>query len=353
MIYKYTESAPRWINFENKSAVKGGGGVENRGAKGHAWEHFLNGEEKILCDLHASGIVRRIWFTLSNRSQNALKNVIIKMLWDDAETPQVEAPIGDFFCMGSGKMKAFENEYFSTAEGRSFSCYIPMPFKRHCKIVLCNNTGADINNLFYDINVTLEDVNNDDMYFHALYREIKPNKLCEDVEILPKTFGIGRFLGANIAVTPDKDQYKDTWWGEGEVKIFIDGDGEYPTLVGTGAEDYIGSAWELGEFINRYQGCVTKDESSVSMYRFHVKDPICFQKDISVRLQAMGGGFYDKVKKVIDNGGKYALVSYDDGDLHGIYKADFEGELRGYVNFFREDSYATVAYYYLKEDQNV
>ncbi len=348
MIYKFKNCEPRWINFENKSGKKGGGGISNNAAKGHAWEHFNAGEEKVLCDFSGSGIVRRIWITLSDRSVNALQNIVIKMFWDNSDKPQVEVPIGDFFCMGLGKMVKFENEFFTTAEGRSFSCYIPMPFKKHCKIVLVNNTGEFINNLFYDINMTLENVSDEDMYFHASFNETAHNEFEKDVSILPKTVGEGRYLGANITVIPDSEQYGDVWWGEGEVKVYIDGDTQYPTLVGTGAEDYVGSAWELGEFTNRYQGCVLRDKNSVSMYRFHIKDPVVFKKDIAVNIQAMGGGMADKVNEIIKNGGKCVPVTYDDGDLHHIYKNEFNEDLRGYVNFFRTDCYRIVAYYYLK-----
>ena len=130
--------------------------------------------------------------------------------------------------------------------------------------------------------------------------------------------------------------------------MFIDGDTQYPTLSGTGAEDYIGSAWELGEFINRYQGCVMRDGNAVSMYRFHVDDPICFEKDICVTIQAMGGGMAEKVKNVLENGCPCIPVTYDNGELHHIYKVDSDLELSGYVNFYRIDHYRIVAYYYKK-----
>ena len=158
----------------------------------------------------------------------------------------------------------------------------------------------------------------------------------------------GRFLGANIAVIPNEELYPNIWWGEGEVKLFIDGDNEYPTLAGTGAEDYVGSAWELGEFINDSQGCVTRINNAVSMYRFHIKDPIYFKNDIRVEIQAMGGGTWENVKKAFESGAPCVAVTYDDGDIHQIYKKDKETELKGYVNFFRKDRYRTVAYYYKK-----
>ncbi len=348
MLYKYQDSQPRWVNFENHTGVKGAGGIENQGAKGHAWEPFAVGEEKVLCDLDGSGVVRCFWLTLGDLSAHALQNLILRMYWDFSITPQVEAPIGDFFGMGLGKMARFENEFFSTAEGRCFSCTIPMPFRTHCKIILVNRTGRRIKNLFYDLHLTLETVSEEDMLFHAQFREASPNKLEEDVCILPRTIGQGRYLGANIAVIPDEAQYGDLWWGEGEVKIYLDGDTQYPTLVGTGAEDYVGSAWGLGEFINRFQGCVTMEKQAASMYRFHVKDPIFFQNDIAVTIQAMGGGPAERVQQLIERGSRLSLVSRDDGDFHPIYKQAQTEPLTGYVNFFREDHYRIVAYFYLK-----
>ena len=344
-MYKYKNSEPRWINFENPKGEKGRGATENRGAKGHAWEHFNIGEEKALCDFEGCGVIRRIWITLNERCEEVLQNVIIKMFWDDSDVPQVNVPLGDFFCMSTGKMKSFENHFFSTAEGRSFGCTIPMPFKKSCRIVLCNYSDKYINNLFYDINLTLEDISDEDMYFYAEFRDIKQNEIEKEVEILPKIKGEGRFMGTSIGVFPNEEWYGDLWWGEGEVKIYLDGDKENPTLAGTGAEDYVGSAWELSEFINDCQGCVSREKNTVSMYRFHVNDPIFFKNDISVKIQAMGGGDANKVKKVLEQGYPCIPVTYDDGDVHHIYKEEY-GEIKGYVNFFRCDRYRVTVYYY-------
>lgn len=346
MIYKFKKSEPRWINFENPNGQKGKGGIENKGAKGHAWEHFFENEEKVLCDFDGSGVVRRIWITINDRSKEVLQNVIVKMYWDHSKEPQVEVPLGDFFCMGLGEMRAFDNAFFTTAEGRSFCCTIPMPFKKNAKIVLCNNTGKYINNLFYDINLTLEEIDNDDMYFCASFQDVT-NELEQDVEILPKTVGEGRFLGTSIAVIPNTELYGNVWWGEGEVKVYLDGD-EQPTLCGTGAEDYIGSAWELGEFINDAQGCVCRIGNAVSMYRFHINDEIYFKNDIRVTLQTMGGGMWASVKPILESGAPCVPVTYDDGNVHHIYKNYSGEELEGYVNFFRVDRFRLTAYYYKK-----
>lgn len=348
MVYKYKKSEPRWINFENPKGEKGKGAIENCGAKGHAWEHFYENETKTLCDFEGSGVVRRMWITVGDRSPEVLQGLMLRMYWDNSEIPQVDVPMGDFFCMGLGIMKPFENCFFSTAEGRSFSCFIPMPFRKRCKITLTNNSGKYINNLFYDINLSLEDVDSDDMYFYAKFIKTELNEIEKNVEILPRLSGTGRFLGTNICVIPNEEWYKGIWWGEGEVKIYLDGDKEYPTLAGTGAEDYIGSAWELGEYINNYSGCVTKQGDSVSMYRFHVEDPIFFNEDISVQFQTIGGGDAEYVKKVIEKGYPCVPVTYDNGTFYRIYKKNENVNLDGYVNFFRCDSYRTVAYYYMK-----
>lgn len=348
MIYQFKNSIPRWINFENKNGEAGNGGIENNGAKGHAFEKFDVNEEKVLCDLDGSGVVRKIWITLRDRSPQVLQNVYIRAYWDNSDTPQVNVPIGDFACMGTGEMKGFENRFFSTAEGRSIMCTVPMPFKNHAKITLLNASGIFIKNLFYDIDLTLEDLDDDVMYFHADFSDIPENELESDVEILNCKNSKGRFLGTNITVFPNEN-YRNLWWGEGEVKIYLDGDTKYATLVGTGAEDYVGSAWELGEFINATQGCVTKTDTAVSMYRFHDDDPIYFKNGIKVTLQAMGGGTSQIVKELIANNVPLAPVSYSIGGIfHKIYKTEYNvDDLDGYVCFFRQDRYRTVAYYYL------
>ena len=345
-LFSFKNSEPRWINFENPRGEKGLGARENNGAKGHAWEHFYDGEEKVLCDFEGCGVVRRIWITLNERDPHTLQNVYIKMFWDGAERPQVNVPLGDFFCMGLGVMRGFQNRFFSTAEGRSFLCFIPMPFRKHAKILLCNQSGRYINNLFYDINLTLEPLDKEVMYFHTHFCD-RTNELEQNVEILPSLDGSGRFLGANIAVLPNEELYGGVWWGEGEVKIFLDGDETYPTLAGTGAEDYVGSAWELGEFINDAQGCVSRIGNAVSMYRFHLDDPVFFRENIRVELQAMGGGGADAVKDCMDRGAPLTLVTTDDGNVHHVYK-DPTAEPLGYTNFFRQDRYRTVAYFYKK-----
>ncbi|MBE6611105.1 MAG: DUF2961 domain-containing protein [Ruminococcaceae bacterium] len=346
MIYEFKNSEPRWITFENPKGEKGKGAMENNGAKGHPAETFPAGSVKTLCDFDGCGIVRRIWITVNERAPEILKNIRLRMYWDNAAEPQVDVPLCDFFCMGLGEMRPFENRYFTTAEGRSFCCTIPMPFRRHAKITLANECGTDIRNLFYDIDLTLEALSDAVMYFHADFTHIPQNELEKDVTILNCTSG-GRYLGASIAIYPDNGRYKGLWWGEGEIKMYIDGDTDYPTVVGTGAEDYTGSAWGLGEFINRDQGCANKKDGNFSFYRFHVEDAIYFKENIRVTLQTIGGGEAKDVITLAERGVPHTVISYDSDCIHGVYGQDYSRDgLAGWVNFYRQDEYRIVAYYY-------
>lgn len=349
MIYQYQRIEPRWISFENTSGAKGAGGTENNGAKGHPFESLKANEEKTLCNFNGCGIIRRIWLTINDRSPEALQNIYVKMFWDGADTPHVNVPLGDFFLMGLGQMKPLENEFFTTGEGRSFCCTIPMPFRKSARIVLYNASELNLTHLYYDVDLTLEPLDENTMYFCATFQDILQNELEKDLIIFESHTKPGRFLGTNLAIIPDTEKYGNLWWGESEVKIFLDGDSEHATLVGTGLEDYIGSAWCLGEFINRYQGCASKIESAASVYRFHVSDPIFFKKDIKVTLQTIGGGKLESYKKLSENNVPHIPISYDAGEgLRGIYKKDYSAdELVGWVNFYRQDHYRIVAYYYL------
>lgn len=344
-MYHYQNSTPRWINFENRGGRQGGGGAENGGAKGHAWEHLYAGEEKVLCDFSGTGVLRRMWFTLSDRDLDTLQKINLVITFDHAAEPQVKLPFSDFFGFGAGAVKPLQNKLFTTAEGRSFTCLIPMPFRSHLKVVLKNN-GDYVNNLFYDLDVTLEALGDDALIFRTEFKDYT-NLLTEDVELLSYRAGRGRYLGTSFTVFPNA-AYAPLWWGEGEVKVYLDGDRDTPTLCGTGAEDYLGSAWELGEFTNDESGCVFRSDTALSMYRYHITDPIFFSRGIRVTLQAMGGGNAELVKKVPASGAPCLPVSYDDGDFHGIFGTDTPvNQLKGYVNFYRQDRYRITTYFYL------
>ncbi|MFC2125889.1 glycoside hydrolase family 172 protein, partial [Bacteroidota bacterium] len=293
----------RWISFENPDGTKGKGGTENKGAKGHPYHWIEAGESITLMNITGAGIIHRIWITISDRSPEMLRSLKLEMYWDNSDEPAVSTPFGDFFGVGLGKRVKFESALFSDPEGRSFNCSIPMPFRSAARVIVVNEAEIPLDMLFYDINYSLNVTHDDDvMYFHAYWNRQNPTDLGVDYEILPKVTGRGRFLGTNIGVIDNPD-YKGYWWGEGEVKAYLDGDTDLPTLVGTGTEDYIGSAWGQGIFNNMYQGCLIAGEKNQwAFYRYHVNDPVVFNTDCRVTIQQMGGSQGKNVAALMDEG---------------------------------------------------
>jgi hypothetical protein len=282
----------RWASPENPSGTKGTGGTERDGRKGRPNIPLRAGESAVLADVQGtSGTIHRIWLTIDKRTPETLRGVRIEFYWDGADKPAVNVPLGDFFGNGLGQMTAFQSALFSNPEGRSFNCTIPMPFRTGMKIRLINESAVDIRMVFYDVNFTVGDRHDDDtLYFHAWFNRENPTTLGKDYAILAKVSGRGRFLGTTVGVIVDQKKYHQSWWGEGEVKIYLDGDSAHPTLCGTGTEDYIGSAWSLGTFSNTYQGCTLADPKNMwfVFYRQHVPDPVFFHQDIRVDLQQIG-----------------------------------------------------------------
>lgn len=339
----------RWINFENYNGKKGQGGLENIGAKGHAFERLLCGETKTLMDFEGEGIIKRIWLTINERDKETLKAIHLRMYWDESETPAVDVPLGDFFCVPHGLIP-FESKYFSSPEGRSFNCFIPMPFKKHAKITLTNNSSFDMS-LFYEIAVVLKEVKKEDLYFHAHYSSGK-TVLGEEFNVLPMVFGEGLVFGLSFGIKTDAT-YKNSWWGEGAVKIFLDDD-QNPTLVGTGLEDYIGTAWGQGVYANQTHGSLINDDPTGlrAFYRFHKTDPIYFNKNIKVNVQAIGGAPYRVIQEFLTENVQLIPISVDQGNnfikLFEQDKSLHELNLNenNWVNFFRCDDYAIVTYFY-------
>ena len=172
----------------------------------------------------SSGTVRRIWATINDRGPRMLRGLRIDMYWDGASKPAVSAPFGDFFGLGLGQMTTWQSAVMSSPEGRSFTCYIPMPFRTGMKIVVTDESGTDLRALFYDVDYTVGDRHGPNVsYFHAVFRRENPTTIERDYEILPKVSGQGRFLGVNIGVIASRELYFKTWWGEGEVKVYLCG----------------------------------------------------------------------------------------------------------------------------------
>ena len=360
-LFQYKDIEPRWNSFENPSTEKGAGGMENKGAKGHPYDKLLSGESKVLLNVEGSGVITRMWFTIQDRSPEMLRSIKIEMFWDGNEKPAVSVPFGDFFGNGLGRMVAFQNELFADPEGRSFNCFIPMPFKSGAKVVVTNEGNTDLNMLFYDIDlVKTKSWNPDNLYFHCFWNRDTATTPGVDYEILPKISGKGRFLGVNFGVIRNP-QYELSWWGEGEVKMYLDGDDELPTLVGSGTEDYIGTGWGQGAYINPYTGCLLADRENglYTFYRYHIPDPIYFKNDIRVTIQAMGGNTKEKVIEFQDAGAPMIPVTIQNDDTF-VRLMDMEQPVNlkdenlpdGWTNFYRTDDWSSTAYFYLDKPTN-
>jgi hypothetical protein len=366
-LYKKPDGiATRWISFENPTGQKGRAAKENRGAKGHACDILPANGSVMLMDYSGSGVVRSIWLTISEYANPAMLRLIrIEMYWDGSSTPAVNAPLGDFFCFAVGKNTPFQNNLFSSPEGRSFNCFIPMPFKTGARILL-RNDSAEVNvpELFYCIMLTDGDeFTRDTLYFHAVWRRENSTTLGRDFEILPRVQGSGRYLGTNIQIRSNPD-YQGSWFGEGEVKIYLDGDTDYPTLASTGTEDYVGTGWGQGVYCNNTQGCLQaeKDLGRYSFYRFHIIDPVYFDRDCRVTLQQIGCGNKPVMKRLLASRAKIQVVCRIKKDrvTKVMLLEDPNYSYRDFcmeeddlcLNFLREDDVSAVAYFYLNSPLN-
>jgi hypothetical protein len=348
----------RWISPENRTGAKGAGARENKGAKGHAFDTIPIGGTHVLADIKGAGTIDRMWMTIEDRSPDALRGLKLEIYWDGAATPAVSVPLGDFFLHGAAEMTAMETALFASPEGRSFVSYVPMPFRRGARLQVVNESGKPVNLIFYDVNYrTVRRQPDDALYFHAWWSRDRATRLGQDFRILPRVQGRGRFLGASVTVLTNP-VYEKTWWGEGEVKIALDGDrSDTPTLVGTGTEDYIGTAWGQGTYINRYQGApvATWDgEGRWTFYRFHIPDPIFFARDVEVSLQMIGGARKNIVLGLQKKGAPLVPVTIDPGSRNNFQQLLVSGKQLsdpslpdGHTNYYRSDDVAAVAYFYL------
>ena len=252
------------------------------------------GETLTLADVHDEGEIRQIWLTPTG----VWRGQILRIYWDGEETPAVECPLGDFFGCGLNEYAPLVSLPVCVNPGNAFNCYWTMPFRKHCRITL-ENIGFKKEVYYYQIDYTLGDVPDDSAYFHAQFRRMNPLPYKEVYTVLDGIEGKGQYVGTAIAWGSNNNG----WWGEGEMKFYIDGDGEYPTICGTGLEDYFCGSYDFEderthlyrEFTTPYTGFypISQDplyqsQKRFGMYRFHITDPIRFEKDLKVTVQALG-----------------------------------------------------------------
>jgi hypothetical protein len=245
------------------------------------------GSTTTLAEIEGAGVIQHVWITVR---AEALRDCVLRFYWDGEKTPSVETPLGDFFALGHGLRYNVVSLPIAVNPTGGMNCYWPMPFRQHCKVTVENQRWEAIGGFFYQITYGLNAVPDNAAYLHAQWRRSVTRRRAPEHVIADGIRGTGHYVGTFLAWT----QLANGWWGEGEMKFFMDGDGEFPTICGTGTEDYFGGAWGFGDTFSgpflgyplwqRNPGEVPKH----GLYRWHIMDPIRFRKDLKVTIQALG-----------------------------------------------------------------
>ncbi len=275
----------RSISFENPTGAPGEGGqaASKLGPtrKGAPSRTIQPGEEVQLCDIEGSGTIRHIWLTTA-REPEAQRSLVVRAWWDGQEHPSIECPVGDFFGFAHGKITPYGSAVHSVGSTGGRNIWLPMPFTWHARMTFANEGEKPVP-LFYQIDYTTGDKHPQDVgRMHALFRRENPTQEKQDFELLPERKNKGRFIGSVIGI---RNLHPDRWWGEGEVKVFMDGDQQFPTICGTGSEDYVGLAWGIQQTPFQYNGCSLNQNNFISMYRWHLPDPVAWRKQARITIQ--------------------------------------------------------------------
>ncbi len=275
----------RSICFENPTGAPGEGGKTasrlGAGRKGSPSISLKAGQEVQLCDIEGPGTIRHIWMT-TRRNAVTLRSLVIRAWWDGQEHPSVECPIGDFMGFAHGKVMPYYSAVHSLGQNAGMNIWLPMPFARRAKITLTNEGEKNVP-LYYQIDYTIADKHPDDVgRLHVLFRRENPTTMKKDFVMLPQRKNKGRFMGAIIGV---RNLTPGQWWGEGEIKIYMDGDTDFPTICGTGSEDYVCLSYGMQQTPYLYNGCSLNENNFVSMYRWHLPDPISWRKECRITIQ--------------------------------------------------------------------
>ena len=305
---RLSNAETRSISPENVTGEKGKGAMSLDGlAKdcardlGQGWKispyiFIQPGETVTLAEIDGPGAIQQIWMTM----RGVWRQNIIRFYWEDRGEPSVEVLVGDFFASGWGTFSQVSSIPVCVNPGSAFNCYWEMPFRRKCKITM-TNISDERTTLFYQINYTLTEIPEDCAYFHASFRRVNPLPYGEVYTILDNVKGQGHYVGTYMAWGTNNNG----WWGEGEIKFYIDGDSSFPTICGTGTEDYFCGSYdfenpethdEYVRFTTPYSGLnqvIVPDKLYLSqfrfgMYRWHIMDPIRFKRDLKVTIQALG-----------------------------------------------------------------
>lgn len=255
-----------------------------------------SGETFTIAEMDGPGAIQHIWMTPTG----VWRWSIIRIYWDDETSPSVECPLADFFCMGWNQYSPLVSMPVCVNPGSAFNCYWSMPFRKHCRITIENINPKDSMILYYQVNYTLTEVPEDAGYFHAQFRRTRYNE-TSDFTVVDGIKGKGQFVGVYLAW----GLHNNGWWGEGEMKFFIDGDQKYPTICTTGLEDYFCGSYNFDrdgkftEFCTPYAGLpqvirpdgTYNSQERFGLYRWHIMDPVRFDKDFKATIQDLGWRF--------------------------------------------------------------
>ncbi len=300
----------RSISAENPTGAKGGGARSAPEGDRHpsrelglGWKcrPFIvipPGSTSDLADISGPGALQHIWMTPTG----VWRQLILRVYWDGQAEPSIECPIGDFFACGWGNRNNFAPVVslpVCVNPGSAFNCYWEMPFRKHCRMTLENIGVADAT-VYYQIDYALGEVAEDCGYFHAQFRRVNPLPEREVCRILDGVRGPGHYVGTYLAWGVNNNG----WWGEGEIKFYLDGDKDFPTICGTGTEDYFCGSYnfenlrekQYQEYNTPYAGMpqvirpdgLYQSQQRFSLFRWHLVDPIRFKEDIRVTIQALG-----------------------------------------------------------------
>jgi len=328
-LYRLSDAKTRSISPENYSGEKGKAGMADPANKdtpnaanathaardlGQGWKvnpfvRINAGETFTMAVIDGPGAIQHIWMTPTGNWRFS----ILRIYWDDETEPSVECPVGDFFGMGWNQYSPLVSSAVCVNPGSAFNCYWVMPFRRKCKITMENINDADAMTLYYQVDYTLTEVPADAGYFHTQFRRSNPNETSV-YTINDGIKGKGQFVGVYLAWGVNNNG----WWGEGEIKFFMDGDSKFPTICGTGTEDYFCGSYNFDregkytEYCTPYSGLVQvikpdgayKSQQRFGLYRWHIMDPIRFDTDLKITIQDLGwrqGGRYLKQQSDISS----------------------------------------------------
>ena len=257
------------------------------GGKIRPWIYLESRTETAILDMDGPGMIRHIWIAFPPR---LLRMLVLRMYWDNEEQPSVQVPVGDFFCSAPGYYGEFQSLAVCVNAKNAMNCYWQMPFRKHARVTLEYLGDTRTDHIYYTINLTQQEIPEDAAYFHASFRRTNPLKYGEDFVVADGIRGRGSFAGCYMTW----QQNNEGWWGEGEVKMYLDGDKDFPSICGTGTEDYFCGAWSFGDrtYFSPYAGLICGGPSHVgdrhAMYRFHLADPLWFHSELKVTMQALG-----------------------------------------------------------------